>query len=339
MTFPKVLHRVLPFKHEDVTGFLMRVSARNHLLGPSQLQTLLTGTPHRQISVRDLPKLAQICRNTQEEISQLSGYEWRISGDERAWRVGEQWVTKPVFISLRRTRVCPCCLREENYLRGDWALGFLSACAVHDTRLLEKCPSCHRSPAWNRRNPRLCNCGYDLSRACSDQASPHDIALARVFAYHIRRDAEFLQGIPFENHIIERLAGLSIDGTCKTIWFLGHCLADIGNCYAGHGRKKPSTGDVGAMVERAFCILQNWPSAIGDWLSDSIRHKLPGGFSAAEYQFLLAPAMNYFHSSVNTAELNFLSSVFEQHIRKVWLMMGRRHPKCEYERQFELRFD
>lgn len=335
---PKVLHRVPPCKHEDVTGFLMRVAARNHLPGPAKLQTLLTGTPNRPITVNDLGGLAEMCRCTRDEINLLSGYEWRISGEDRAWRVGGQWVTKPVFISLRRPKVCPACLCTENYLRGEWSLGFLFACAIHETRLLEECPGCHRRLPWMRRNPRMCACGYDLAQASPMKASEYEVALARLLAYQISGDAGYLAGIPLDCVIAERLAGLSVDGTCKTVWFLGHCLSEISQCSSGHGRKKPSADSIGPMVERAFCMLQDWPDAIGNWLRRTVQSGLSPGFSAAEYEFLLAPALNYFRSSVDTAELNFLATAFEQHVRQLWLIMGRHHPKCEFERQLELKF-
>lgn len=336
--FPKVIHRVRPYQHEDLTGFLMRVAARNHLLGPSELLAFVTGTANQAIHLHDLPKLAELCRNTVEEVHQLSGFEWRISGEDRTWRIAGEWITKSVFISLRRARICPGCLKEQSYIRGHWSLSLYSACAKHESRLLEKCPNCQRRPLWNRRHLIRCGCGFDLSRAPLERAGRYEIALAKLLAYRSLQEPHMLEDIPLNPRALERLAGLSLDGICKTVWFLGHCLADIGNYGSGHGRKKPGHDDIDLMTERAFEMLQDWPDSIGSWLSGLVSEKLDAQFSATAYDHLLAPVQHYFQDSVTDPELKFLAAAFEQHVRRVWIMMGRRHYKCEHERQLELDF-
>lgn len=332
----KVIHRVPPYLHEDLTGYLMRVAARNHLPGPAALLSAITGTQYRQIHLRDLPTVASLCRNTIEQVSQLSGYEWRISGEERRWQVNGEWLTKSVFVSLRNAKVCPVCIQEASYVRGEWSLSFYKVCADHSTRLLDHCPACTRRLEWNRRYPHRCKCGFNLGNASPEHPRAYEAALSCLIAYRIHGNPSLLEGLPLDVKSIERLAGLSLDGVCKTIWLLGHCLTELGSYGSGHGRKKPM--DVDSMTARAFSLLSNWPHSLGLWLEDHIPTYLPVNFSATAFENLLAPVRSYFIDDFSYEETKFLNVVFEQHLKKIWLTMGRPHFHCQIGRQQEFDF-
>lgn len=334
----RVIHRVTPYPHEDLTGFLMRVAVRNHMLGPSELLSVVTGTPNRQIQLKDLPILAELCRSTAQEVYQLSGYEWRINGEDRNWRVNGEWITKSVFISLRQAKVCPACLQERNIVRGEWSLSFYTVCAHHETHLLERCPACRRKLQWNRRYPDRCICRFNLAQSPLERSDGYAEALSKLLAYSTSGDPELLDGFPLDSKAFERLAGLSLDGICKTVWFLGHCLPELGNYGSGHGRKKPGGIEVEVMAEHAFKILNNWPDSIGNWLDELISSQLPIRFSATAFERLLAPMQHYFLADESAPELKFLTAAFEQHLRRIWFMLGQRQQRCRFERQLELDF-
>lgn len=335
----RVIHRVIPYQYEDLSGFLMRVAARNHMLGPSELLSILTGTANRSVHLKDLSRLAELCRNTVEEVYQLSGYERRLNGEERSWHVNGEWLTKSAFVSLRQAKVCPDCLQEMNYVRGEWSLSFYTVCARHGSNLLTECPACRRRLQWNRRHPNRCICGFNLAQSTLDHPERYRNALSRLLAYQTFGDPKLLDGLPLDPRAVERLAGLGMDGICKTVWFLGHCLSEIGNYSIGHGRKKPCSIEVELMAERAFQMLKNWPDSLGKWLDDLLSSQFEGKFSATSVQYLLAPLQHYLQADASPAELRFLSAALEQHLKRVWVMMGSHHHRCRFERQLELGFD
>lgn len=77
-------------------------------------------------------------------------------------------------------RWCPKCLKENPYLRAQWALKFCVACLTHGTYLIDSCPSCHRKQRIENFCTR-CSCGQALSTSNILQAPREVIELQRAF--------------------------------------------------------------------------------------------------------------------------------------------------------------
>lgn len=65
----------------------------------------------------------------------------------------------------RHDAVCPQCVEENVYLRAHWEHAYVTACPVHKTQLIERCPSCGEYLSGLREHIELCACGHDL-RSC-----------------------------------------------------------------------------------------------------------------------------------------------------------------------------
>lgn len=335
----KVIHRVEPLFHEDLTSYLMRVAARNHMKGPADLLAVITGSESRPVHLKDLPAVGALCRISVEEARELSGYEWRIDGLDRRWHIHDEWLTKAVFVSLRQAKVCPVCIQEAPYIRGEWSLSFYNACALHQIRLTQKCPACLKAILWNRRYPHRCTCGFHLGSCPATKPSPYESALSCLLLYRILGQPSLLQGLPIADKTTERLAGLSLDGICKIFWFLGHSVAELGSYGSGHGRKRPDGVQIELMAARALSLLNDWPSFMGDWLEKLIASRLPAKFSGTAFDHLLAPLQNYFTVDSADPEMRFLVAALEQHLKRIWLLFGQRHHKSRFEHQMELMFE
>lgn len=317
----RLIHRVAPFEHENLDGFLSRVAVRNHLRIPFELLETITGSKTATVTVDDVPRLAYYCRNTAAEILQLSGIEKRIGAGERAWKVAGEWVTKSPFISLRRSKVCPRCLAENSYIRGLWSLNFYTVCAIHQTYLVDRCPDCMRMLKWHRRLADHCGCGYALANSPVYQCNGQEALLAKLIALRSHPNLELLPQLlpPTE---INRLATLSLDGLCRTIWFLGHCVWELGRIGNGHGLLKPRPHEAEKIITHAFALLERWPSQLGEHLQSVIGERLPVG-SMEMLVGLLSPANHYLHSAINIEELVFVKAAYEQYLYQFSLAYRR----------------
>ena len=330
----RLIHRVVPYPREDVIGFLSRAAERNHLWGPATLLETLAGTSHTTVGVNDLPRLAYLCLNHLQELLPLSGIERRGVGGERTWQIQGEWVTKGSFLSARHVKLCPHCLAEAPYLRGVWSLSFYIACAHHKVNLIDRCPGCRRALKWDRRYVTHCNCGYDLTQAPTKAAAPTATLVAQLLALRSEEGLTLEPGVlPLRE--LERLAGLSLDGLCKTVWFLGHCLAELGHYGAGHGLMRPRAQSAAAIIENALMLLSVWPHSLGDMLGRLAR-RLPPDSPIDLVDKLMRPVNNYLHEDLQTDELAFLGRAYEQHLQLLWRSFGRLPWRKDSERQLRL---
>lgn len=335
----RLIHRVEPFRHEDVIGFLMRVAERNHAGGPADLLSQITGSPNNSIQTRDLPKLAHYCRNTIDEVAQLSGVVQIMHGNAQAWHVAGEWVTKSSFVAVRRAKICPRCLLANTYIRGQWCLTLCTACAEHGVRLVSRCPACQRTLKWNRRRVGYCGCGFNLGNAPVVRCTDSEALMARLIFDRANEQVTLL-GISSSLPVIqiEFLARLSLEGILKTIWFLGHCIGDMGFYGTGHGKSQPAIDTAARMIERAFELMNAWPDRLSEHLL-ALAQRTPSKSSASILDRLLGPAQHYVQEEMNTTELAGVKATYEQIIQMIWRNLGRRMRSSGARGQLELRFD
>lgn len=332
----RLIHRVEPLLGESATGFLMRVSHLNGLQSLLELLKYVTGSESATVQYQHIPELAYFCRNTIDEMLQLSGYEKWVNAEPH-WSLQSEWLTKSVFVQSRLSKVCPVCLAESPYLRALWALSFYNHCAWHDCQLIDRCPGCKRLLKWDRRRPEYCSCRQYLGSVEVGSLQGNGLLLSKAIAFRLTGD-DFLVRSTMNQKLFEQLVGLSIDGMCKSIWFLGHCLPELGQHSTGHGRKKPSSGAFELMVDNAFFNLCNWPGAIGQQLERLISQQLQPEFSAVAFHYLLRPLDHYLKTSLDNAELAFIGHVYEQHLQKIWRRFGKKNTGSRYEKQLILDF-
>lgn len=61
-------------------------------------------------------------------------------------------------------KVCPSCLREENWCRKAWDVLPFTVCPLHRIVLVDSCPHCEHPISWARASISVCRCGYDWRR-------------------------------------------------------------------------------------------------------------------------------------------------------------------------------
>lgn len=337
MSNHRVIYRVSPEPYEDIFGYLARVAARNHLPGIHTILMEVLGVKQATITVGDLLALAHFCRLYPEEMLALSGIVQKTAYGALTWQICGQWVSKEPFVATRRATICPLCLREAAFVRGEWTLNFYTACAHHAVALQDRCPKCRRALTWNRRAARFCPCGYDLTTAVTTSASPHSLMIAELIAHQCGQNVHITPStcINFIEH--ENLAALSLDGLCKTLWFLGHCLCELGRYSVGHGRVKPMPSDADAIIMNALHAIEDWPKRFGELL-DVSKSRLMTDRAGTLLEQLLGPVHKYLQQELQDDELKFVRLAYEQHLRNMWRSFGRRHRRVRTDRQLELDF-
>lgn len=331
----RVIYRVPPEPHEDVFGYLARVAARNHLPGMHSILSEVLGVKRTSITFAEVSALADFCRLYPEEMLQLSGIVERGCYGARTWRVCGHWVTKEPFVSTRKAKICPACLYEAAFVRGEWTLSFYTSCARHGVTLYDRCPKCRRAISWNRRAARYCSCGFDLATAEPIPAVQHSQLIAQLIGLRSGQVDALTPSpcIDFVEH--EKLATLTLDGLCKTLWFLGHCLGELGSYSVAHGRVKPMSSDADTIVLNALHALNEWPKQFGELLSAS-KIRSQEDRAGTLLVRLLGPVDKYLRNELQDEELQFVRIAYEQHLRQMWRSFGNKYRRLSNERQLEL---
>ena len=311
----RLLHRIQPHRWEDAQGFLKRVSTANHLRGTKELLNLIAGNK-TSISLSDCPRVATYCLNSVPEIAQLSGIDVsRISG-QSICQINGELITKSTFVASRSPKVCPECLYESPYLRGSWLLTFYTACPFHQKTLVNRCSQCKKLLKWDRRLAEYCSCGFDLRLFKSTTSDPESTLIALLIERRQNQSISINTKILGTSEI-QNMATLSIDGLCKTIWFLGHCITNLGSFGAGQGRKVFDIEGAQLVIYSALKLLRSWPNELGQKL-DLLAIRQPLKNTDSLINRLFGPVQHYLRHEIDTAELFYLRTAYEQHIRRIW---------------------
>ncbi len=67
------------------------------------------------------------------------------------------------FIRLMARSVCPLCLSENPWSRGEWELKAYTCCHSHGVKLVDTCDYCKQKLSWDRTELLNCYCGRELS--------------------------------------------------------------------------------------------------------------------------------------------------------------------------------
>lgn len=327
---------VAPKTNESLVGFLMRIGELNRLPTVSVFE-MLRGRVVCPRRVEAAVQIAAACQCSVPEIVQLFGFEHPHPSGRRAWRLGREWVTKANFVSSRSMAVCPHCLAQERYLPGIWELTFYSCCTEHRSQLLTHCPVCHKALRWTRPSISRCGCGFDLREAKGKPPGEYALAVATLIRTKVTAGPLPENNAAIPHNVAARLADLSLDGLFKTLWFLGHRIGDFEACTSGHGRRKPRSADIEAIIDKAAALLCAWPTSLRE-RCEAIAHRALSKGAKDLYGRAFRPIFAYLDEDFAERELAFVRVAYEQHIRQLWRDRGL-FPPAHLGPQLELKLD
>lgn len=315
----------------------MRAAQANHYRDHQEiLQYALASSPtNPQVESSQIPRLAAYMRNTVVEISQLSGISRSIPKQGQEWKILGEWMGKSTFLQFRHAPICPKCLQEAAYLRGEWHLAFNTACWQHGCQLIERCPQCRRQLGLERTRPEYCCCQFDLRTSKTSPADAESLLIARLIANRghgpLVLDSDRLPVAQIEN-----LAHLTLDGLCHSLWFLGHHLQGNFSLVQGNGLRKLEHQEIKEMIVGVFWLLSDWPNRLEQTLAKkmTLNNKWTGANITIR---LLGPIQRYYETHIEPSDPVFITRPYEVFVRQLVKQLGiKRRPSRLDSPQLEL---
>lgn len=174
---------VLPLAGEALPSWLLRYAAPLGVAPETLLfgdvEMALAGNPEwwRKPDPRLIDTIVETTGVPHDRVHGLTLLNWPDCGIDDAMpdRFSHQrFVAAKPAQQNRRMSVCPECLSEDDdpYIRRDWLIGWVGACAMHHIKLVRTCPECGgklRLPSLRARTHaalgRCHRCMFDLARA------------------------------------------------------------------------------------------------------------------------------------------------------------------------------
>ncbi len=321
-----LLYAEPPFFDESLIGYLIRLSELHKLKSISPILKLLTGKKNKIPSNKDIFHFSSLVGCEPNKISQLFGFEWSNSQYRRIWKLGNEWITKPYFISSRNLSVCPECLNDKPYFRSIWELVFYQACPIHKCLLIQNCPNCNKKITWEKSAITKCICGANLTYADTLSPNKYQLHLSSLILSRISNTSITIPSDVLSNTFSNKLLHLSLDGLFKTIWLLGEVLVNnqTHTYKTNHIPKKVSLAS--EITKNAYQALLNWPHNFFQTLI--IFQKLSVKKSnTSKIQDVFGPVHRYFTEDMSSKEFIFLTIAYEHHIRKIWSSANKTIPR------------
>jgi hypothetical protein len=164
-------------------------------------------------------------------------------------------------ISTQKAKVCPQCLREEEYYRKIWHHINVSACPYHGCLLIEKCFNCGKAISWKSANILKCNCGFAHKLAESNIASNECVMLTTL----VYQKVGLLTKRPIE------LKDFFIDAELSefddTFFLLASFIGEL-QSRSQFTRLKASIHEIASIQTHVMDIFINWPMDFHQFLNE-----------------------------------------------------------------------
>lgn len=314
----RLLFRVDPIPLESPRGYLCRVASAHGYDSPTWLihPAGLSG-PRVALDREDRVRfIAHLLRLEPEEW--LAMCYRQVTGPGRLQRFFCGKPISPHHLNLGRPRVCPACLREHSVWWAVWDLCQVAACPIHRCLLLDRCPGCKKTLAWQRPAVHECRCGLDLRTLRAEKADTDLVVINAV----IYRAAGMSPGMETEGEMNRydfppELSGLTLD----SLLVLLRCAGSFGHggitCRRGQ-RCTPTDIKVAIEVGQiAGSLLRNWPHR----LRAALNSVVPENFGdAATLSFDKIFGTFYFRlfHDLPRKEFGFLHNAFEEFVSEDW---------------------
>jgi hypothetical protein len=127
---------------------------------------------------------------------------------------------------------------------------------------------------------------------------------------------------------------LSLDELFRSIWFLGHCVADFENTRSGHSIKKGRLTDSILIVRNWHDMLLEWPNRLNNRLHGISDRKL-SQTSAGLLERTFGPVQTYVADELKGENLKYLRQAYKHFVLHQWNRYLR-PPKSISNGQLEL---
>src|SRR5581483_5765844 len=144
------------YRGESIRSFVMRFATENAITTPSRMVKLVAAQTGERLeslldiscSVEALRKLSAFAESDGAVVTNMA-YSPHESAQEPYVRCQGTIIPRDALL-WKRAQLCPVCIREAPFLREEWDLAHVVACAKHGSMLLDVCPNCSAPIPANR---------------------------------------------------------------------------------------------------------------------------------------------------------------------------------------------
>ncbi|MGV8861907.1 MAG: TniQ family protein [Pseudomonas sp.] len=280
-----------PQRDESLLGYLQRLAGANGLAGDELIKAF------EQAEAGDIAVW-------------FSRFEPPVSWPSVSEELREPKTKALKVWSLRHKRYCACCLAESAYWKESWDLTLVTTCSLHGVQLQDKCPGCSVKINHGAMLANSCkSCGYLLTELIVEipTADSHSAwmttALEAKLSENFKLGNSGLDALSYEQlHVLSsRLAVRSVRSDCTKPLKV-----------AGSGSLEVSRH----LAQAAGQILENWPRAFRDLLSDLRDTR------SNEKDWKLAsafgPIYRDIHHDLVAPCFDFVRTEFESYVKDEW---------------------
>jgi len=318
----RILFRVDQVAGESPRGYLCRVAHEHAYDNPNALAQIaglwISGTGKVTGLDQDaaMKQLSHTLRLDPEEwrsmcyhhvkgrnrFKQRSFYGQTISADD---------------LNYRKPRLCPACLRDRPIWWAVWDLGLIVACPVHRCLLLNQCPACKQSIAWERPAVYKCRCGLDLRQVGSEPADPNLVAINAIVFRAAWSTLAGTAGVELADPgFPPELLQLKLGALLRLILFVGSI--NEGGILRRKQHPFRATDLAGAMAicRGAVALLRDWPRP----LREVLRRMIPRSADPATLNFhdIFGNFYRHLFRVLPRREFGFFHDAFEEFAIEDW---------------------
>ena len=236
-------------------GFLLRLTERNGYAATSWIlkeakipSNLRVGAYIARTEV-DFPRLAELNSLNVNDLSVLAYHPVTYKYDGPV--LGSS--SPPHVLRLRRPKLCPQCLSESNYLRKQWDYSAVTSCPIHQTLLLEDCPTCGKRITWFRKKICHCPCGADWREAQTLRLRANETVVTQLIHQTLGLIPQTKRDLIRSNP----LYGLDLSSLLGALFFVSIQQEEYSK--GTHSFPQMSVSEIHAILLEAFSIFERWP--------------------------------------------------------------------------------
>lgn len=122
----------------------------------------------------------------------------RLIGEMKPGVLSNEYILVHAYDFLKSfsiSRICPECLKADEYIRCTHQHYPIISCSIHHCHLISKCPSCHDPLSYKRRSLYFCGnkqCDYDLRDFTPIEATPSEAFATEIYQGSIRGENDYV---------------------------------------------------------------------------------------------------------------------------------------------------
>jgi predicted site-specific integrase-resolvase len=260
----------------------------------------------------DLATLAELTDTKIAELKSLlylpvagSGFRHLIFGKPLP-----QYVIRP-----SSPKICPSCLRESNYYRKIWDLAPVTACPIHECRILETCPNCTKRIPWNRNKVSVCRCGYDWRETASCSIEDGELGLSRQI--YLLCGCSIGNGDVSNQRLPNPLLALELEDILSAVVFIAGQYQGITSVTGKRLFPSKRNESFHTPLVKAFATFEDWPHRYYrflDWKREHNKEDKPGTGLAKDFGDFHHALYERLHSK----HLDFMRIEYEDYLCSRW---------------------